>query len=127
MVGEGRSALALQQTVLRRALTARDPGRLHLHFASAVADDYRGASGVELRRTRTVGRISVGRRWSLDVGIAPDGSLHVPFQDFVDRVPEEEWPRWIEHLVPEPASTAFLQMRMTAAACIDDGETVAWE
>jgi hypothetical protein len=126
MVGDGRSTLALQQTALRRALAARDPGRLHLRFQATVLEAYRGAADVELLRTRTVGRISLGRRWSLDVGIAPDGSLHVPFQDFVDRLPEDEWPRWIEHLASEPASAAFLQMRLTSAACIDDGETAPW-
>ena len=84
---EARATLALQQAVLRQARAARDPGRLHLRFDVAVAEAYRGGNGVELLRTRTVGRISVGRRWSADVGIASDGSLHVPFQEFVDRVP----------------------------------------
>lgn len=126
MVGEGRSAHALQQTVLRRALAARDPGRLHLRFAAAVLSRYRELPGLELLRTSSVGRIAAGRKWSLDVGIAPDGSLHVPFNDLVERLPEDEWPHWVEHLIADAASAAFLQMRLVAAACIDDGETVAW-
>jgi hypothetical protein len=51
----------------------------------------------------------------------------VPFQELVDRLPEDEWPHWIEHVVEEPASLAFLQMRLSAGACIDDGETEAWQ
>jgi hypothetical protein len=124
---ESRSAHVLHQSVVRRALAARDPGRLHLRFATSVLDHYRETAGVELLRTRTVGRIASGRRWSLDVGIAPDGSLHAPFNDVVDRLPQEEWAHWVEHLVEEPASAAFLQMRLVAAACVDDGETVPWE
>lgn len=116
---------ALQQSLLRRALAARDPARLHVRFAPGVLDRYREA-GCELLRTRSVGRISSGRRWSVDVGIAPDGSLHLPFKDIVERLPEEEWPHWLEHLASEPMSAAFVQMRVAAGACIDDGETEAW-
>jgi hypothetical protein len=126
MVGDGRSTLQLQQTLVRRALAAREPGRLPLRFAAAVLDRYRAIEGVQLVRTRTVGRVAIPGRWSLDVGIAQDGSLHVPFADIVERVPEDEWPHWVEHLIDEPLSAAFLQMRMTAGACIDDGDTEAW-
>ncbi len=47
-------------------------------------------------------------------------------QDLLDRLPEEERAHWLDHLVEEPASLNFLRMRLTAAACIDDGETEAW-
>jgi hypothetical protein len=127
VVGEGRSAEAAQQTLLRRALAARDAGRLHVHFDASVVDRYRALAGAQLLRTRSVGRIALAGRWSLDLGIAPDGTVHAPFQDLVDRLPEDEWAHWIAHLVPAPLSAAFLQMRMVASACIDDGETVPWE
>ncbi|MFN8639775.1 MAG: hypothetical protein U0360_10060 [Dehalococcoidia bacterium] len=126
MVGEGRSTAVLQQTVLRRALAARDASRLHVHFDGAVVDRYRGHEGAQLLRTRSVGRVFVPGRWSLDVGIAPDGSVHVPFGDLVDRLPEAEWPHWVEHVLDPPSSLTFLQMRLSAGACIDDGETEAW-
>lgn len=126
MVGDGRSVLYLQQSVLRRALGARDAGALHLRFAAAALDRYRSAEGAQLLRTRSVGRIAIPGRWTLDVGIAPDGSLHLPFQDLVERLPEGEWEHWLSHLVVEPASIAFLQMRLSSAACIEDGDTEPW-
>jgi hypothetical protein len=52
--------------------------------------------------------------------------VHAPFQDLVDRLPEAEWPHWLEHLVEEPLSAAFIQMRLAPGACIDDGETEVW-
>lgn len=126
MVGEARSAEGLERTLLSRALAARDASRLHVSFDSAVVDRYRAIEGAQLLRTRSVGRIALPGRWALDVGIAPDGSLHVPFQELVDRLPESEWPHWLEHLCVRPASPVFLQMRLAAGACIDDGETGAW-
>lgn len=127
MVGEGRSVRGLQQSMVRRALAARDPGRLQLRFAGEVIERYRSLEGAQLLRTRSVGRVVVPGRWTLDVGIAPDGSLHVPFQDLVDRLPEGEWPHWLEHLIEEPASLAFLQMRLSPVACVEDGDTEAWQ
>lgn len=127
MVGDGRSVQVLRQSLLRRALAARDSGRIHVRFDGAVIERYRAFEGAQLLRTRTVGRIAVGARWSLDVGIAPDGSLHVPFQELVDRLPEEEWPHWIDHLAEELASIAFLQMRLSPVACIEDGDTELWQ
>ncbi len=68
------------------------------------------------------------RRWSLDAGIAADeGKVHLPVQDLIDRLSEDEWPHCIEHPVATPASAHFLSMRQAAGACIDDGETEAWE
>ncbi|MBM3138805.1 MAG: hypothetical protein FJZ92_00995 [Chloroflexi bacterium] len=122
------STLVLEQSLLRRALAARDPGRLHVRFNAAVVDRYRGMPGAQLLRTRTVGRLTLPGRWSLDIGIV-DGEepeVHAPVQDLIDRLPEAEWPHWIEHLVESPASANFIQMRMTPAACIDDGETADW-
>jgi hypothetical protein len=119
--------LPKQQSLLRRALTARDPGRLHLRFHASVVDRYRETPNSQLVRTRTVGRVAIPGRWSLDVGIADAaGEVHVPFGDLVERLPEDEWPHWVAHVVEQPLSAAFIEMRMSAAACIDDGDTVEW-
>jgi hypothetical protein len=127
------SALTLQQAVLRRALAAKEPGRLHVRFRAGVVDRYRAHAGAQVVRTRTVGRIAIPGRWTLDLGIVdgddapPTGpEVHVPLGDLVDRLPEPEWAHWIEHLVETPASATFLQMRLAPGACIDDGETVDW-
>jgi len=128
------SRLVLQQSLLRRALAARDGGRLHIRFRAAVVDRYRALPSAQVLRTRTVGRVAIPGRWSLDVGIVdgedvPPGAaeVHLPFQDLVDRLPETEWAHWIEHLADVPASAAFVQMRMTPSACIDDGESWDWK
>lgn len=123
---DARATKVLQQSVLRRALAARDASKLHVYFDGAVIARYRAIEGAQLLRTRSVGRVTLTGRWSLDVGIAPDGSLHVPFQDLVDRLPEDEWAHWIDHLLARPVSPAFLQMRLSAGACVDDGEPEAW-
>lgn len=126
MVGDGRSVLHLQQSLLRRALAAGEAGRLHVRFAGAVVERYRTVAGAQLLRTRSVGRIAIAGRWALDVGIAPDGSLHVPFQELAERLPEDEREHWLTHLIEEPASIAFLQMRLSPVACIEDGDTEPW-
>ena len=120
-------ALALERRLLARALAASDFGGLHLHFDVAVLDRYR-ERGASLVRTRTVGRVALPGRWSLDLGIAPgERQVHLPAGDLLDRLPAEEHTHWVAHFVGTPASERFIQMRMTSAACIDDGETVAWE
>lgn len=120
------AAAALQRALLNRALVAKDPGRLLLRFHASVMHRYR-ERGATLIRTRTVGRVSLPGRWSLDVGIAAEGSeVQVPFDDLLDRVPEAERPHWVEHLVVEPSSLNFLRMRLAGAACIDDGEAAPW-
>lgn len=129
-----RGGAVLEQTLLRRVLSSGDGRRLHLRFDAAVLDRYRSMPSVQLIRTRTVGRISVPNRWSLDVGIASvDGEdesagvvLHATLGDLLDRLPEDERDHWIAHLVLQPVSVNFLQMKMSAGACIDDGEPEAW-
>jgi hypothetical protein len=128
---EGNS-LVLQQSLLRRVLASRAAARLHVRFRASVVERYREMTGAQLVRTRSVGRVAVSGRWSVDVGIA-DGAgaggepeVHLPLQDLLERLPESEWPHWIEHLVEQPMSAAFLQMRISPGACIDDGDTVAW-
>ena len=126
-----RPSAALEQTLLRRVLASGDGKRLHLRFDPAVLERYREMAGAQLIRTRTVGRVNLPNRWSLDVGIADEPSsgatvLHATLGDLLERLPEEERDHWIAHLVPQPASLNFLQMKMAAGACIDDGEPEAW-
>jgi hypothetical protein len=53
---------ALQRSLLRRALAARDPGRIHLRFRADVVDRYRDLPGAQLVRTRSVGRVATQAR-----------------------------------------------------------------
>lgn len=125
-----RGAVALEQTLLRRVLASGDGKRLHLRFDPAVLARYREMAGVQMIRTRTVGRINVPNRWSLDLGIAEedDGTvvLHATLGDLLERLPEGERDHWIAHFLPQAGSVNFLQMKMAAGACIDDGEPEAW-
>ena len=135
MTGEERGA-ALEQALLRRILASPDGdagGRLHVRFRAEVVDRYRSMPGAVLQRTRTVGRVLLANRWSLDMGIvdgeaAPaDGpEVHVTLEDLRTRLPEDERAHWIAHLVPQPLSANFLAMKMASGACIDDGDTVTW-
>jgi len=135
MTVDERSA-ALQQTLLRRAFAApasTDDARVYFRFRAGVIDRYRSLPGAVLQRTRTVGRVAVPSRWSLDMGIVegdaapPDGAeVHVTLKDLRERLPEDEREHWISHLVLQPLSANFLQMKMSAVACIDDGETQPW-
>ena len=124
-------AEVLQQTLLRRMLASGDGSLLPLRFRAEVASKYRAIEGAQVIRTRTVGRVALRGLWSLDMGIV-DGEgasgveVHLTFGDLVERLPERERDHWVAHLIAGPASENFLQMKMAASACIDDGETVAW-
>lgn len=119
-------AAALERLLLTRALASGDFGTLHLRFDAGVLQRYR-ERGATLIRTRTVGRVSLPGRWSLDLGIAPgDIELHVAARDLRERVPAEEQAHWVAHLVPAPASARYLQMSIAQGACIDDGEPEPW-
>ncbi|MEX2584676.1 MAG: hypothetical protein WD766_15515 [Gemmatimonadota bacterium] len=122
---------SLEQAILRRVLRSGDGRALHLRFRVEVLDKYREHPSAQLIRTATVGRVSIPGSWSLDVGIAEEPGapviLHATLGDLLDRLPERERDHWVEHLVPTPASVNFLQMRMAAGACIDDGEPRPWE
>lgn len=123
-------AQALRQAVLRRMLAAGDGLLLPLRFRADVVAKYRAIEGAQVIRTRTVGRVALRGQWSLDMGIvddAPGGAeVQVTLGDLVQRLPERERDHWVAHLVAEPASEHFLQMKMTTSACVDDGDTVAW-
>lgn len=124
---------ALEQSQLRRVLASGDAGRLHVRFRADVVDRYRAFPGAQVIRTRSVGRVSLPGKWSLDMGIV-DGDVepslgavvHVTVRDLLDRLPESERDHWLAHLVATPASVNFLQMTLTAGACIDDGDPEAW-
>jgi hypothetical protein len=122
----------LQQTLLRRMLASGEASSLPLRFRADVVAKYRAMEGAQVIRTRTVGRVALRGQWSLDMGIIerddiPDGpQVQVTFGDLLLRLPERERDHWIAHLVAGPASENFLQTKLTANACIDDGETVAW-
>lgn len=124
----------LQQALLRRALASGDGLLIPLRFRAEVVAKYRAVEGARVIRTRTVGRVALPGRWSLDMGIvdgegvpAEDAEVQVTLGDLIQRLPESEREHWIAYLVTRPMSANFLQMRMAVNACIDDGETVPWE
>jgi hypothetical protein len=118
---------SIQRSLLRRVLASGNAARLHVRFHAEVVDRYREMPGAQVIRTRTVGRINLPGKWSLDMGIVDgEGEIHVTVEDLLDRLPESERDHWLEHLVPTPASLNFMQMRLTPGACIDDGEPQAW-
>jgi hypothetical protein len=115
------------QVVLRRALAAGDPANVQVHFTTDVLDRYKGVDGVSIIRTDTVGRVRKQGGWSVDFGIAPDETLiHVSIGDLI-ALPEGEREHWAFHARTLPASKMFLQMRLSANACYDDGEVRPWE
>ena len=116
-----------QRALLERALARGEFGLLPIRFRAEVIDRYRASPEARLLRTRSVGRIAVPGGWSLDVGIAADGSeVEVFVQDLAERLPEAERAHWLDHLVAASANATWVRMRLTPAACIDDGEPEPW-
>ena len=114
--------------VYRRAFRSQDPALVQVSFDAAVLDRYRGAPGFSLIRTDTVGRIKREGGWSIDVGIGEEGrTIHACLQDVLHALPEEEREHWAQHVVTLSMSRNFLQMRLAAGSCIDDGEVRDWE
>jgi hypothetical protein len=114
--------------IARRAFLSQDPALLQVSFDAAVLDKYRGASAYELTRSDTVGRIKREGGWTLDVGIAPgESTVHASLRDILQALPEEDREHWAKHAVALPMSRTFLQMRLAAGSCIDDGEIRPWE
>ncbi len=121
----------LQQALLRRMLASGDGLQQPLRFRVEVVAKYRDIEGAQVIRTRTVGRVAIRGRWSLDMGIVdgaslPDTEVQVTLGDLLQRLPEGEREHWIAHLVAEPVSANFLQIKLSSGACIDDGETAPW-
>ncbi len=114
--------------IYRRAFLAQDPALIQVSFDATVFDRYRGAPGYSLIRTDTVGRIKREGGWTLDVGIGEEGrTVHACLHDLLHVLTEEEREHWAQHVVALPMSRNFLQMRLAAGACIDDGEVRSWE
>ena len=120
---------AARRLLLARALSGRAALDLYpVRFRAAVIARYRALPGATVIRTRNVGRVSVPRQWSLDVGIDDDaGEVIATLSDLAGRLPESERDHWLDHLAEEPGSAVFLRMQFAGAACIDDGEPEAWE
>ena len=121
----------LQQALLRRMLASGDGLQQPLRFRVEVVAKYRDIEGAQVIRTRTVGRVAIRGRWSLDMGIVdgaslPDTEVQVTLGDLLQRLPEGEREHWIAHLMAEPVSANFLQIKLSSGACIDDGETAPW-
>ena len=111
----------------RRAFAGQDPALVQVSFAAGVLDKYRGAPGYSLIRTDTVGRLKREGGWSLDLGIGEsEQTVHACLQDLFSALPEGERDHWAQHVVALPMSRNFLQMRLAAGACIDDGEVRPW-
>ena len=126
--GEASEATATRRLLLSRALSRGQLDTYPVRFRAEVIERYRSMPGVQLIRTRSVGRVALPRQWSLDVGIDDDaGEVSVPLRDLAARLPEGEREHWLAHLVDEPGSAVFLRMQLAGAACIDDGEPEAWE
>lgn len=121
----------LQQALLRRMLASGDGLLQPLRFHAEVVAKYRDIEGAQVIRTRTVGRVAIRGRWLLDMGIVDgaspaDAEVQVTLGDLLQRLPEGEREHWIAHLVAEPVSANFLQIKLSSGACIDDGETAPW-
>ena len=114
--------------VYRRAFQQQDPALVQVSFDIAVLDKYRGVPAFSLIRSDTVGRVKREGGWSLDVGIGNEGrTVHAALGDLLHKLPEPEREHWAQHVVSLPLSQHFLQMRLAAGACIDDGEARPWE
>ena len=123
-MGDGAAA---QRTLLERALAGGELGLVPIRFRAEVMDRYRALPEARLLRTRSVGRVAVIGGWSIDMGIDDErDEVEAFLVDLVQRLPASEHEHWLEHLVPAPAVPNFVRMRLTPAACIDDGEAEPW-
>ena len=123
----GPEADAARRLLLSRILAGGDAGLYPLRFRAEVIERYRALPEARLIRTRSVGRVTLPGRWSLDVGIDDAaGEVTALLRDLAERVPEQERAHWLDHLAAEPGSAVFMQMQLAGAACIDDGEPEAW-
>jgi hypothetical protein len=113
--------------VYRRALTSSDPALLQLSFDASVLARYRDGGAYQLMRTDSAGRINKPREWSLDLGIAPDGTLHASWGAIAVALPAGDRDHWAAHAVAtDSLSENFLRMQMSPSSCFDDGELRSW-
>ena len=113
--------------VYRRALTSSDSALLQLSFDAAVIHRYRDDASYQVIRTDTAGRVRKERVWSIDVGIAPDGTIHTSWGAIAESLPESERDHWAMHaVVTASLSENFLKMQMSPGSCFDDGDTRRW-
>ncbi|MEX1253217.1 MAG: hypothetical protein WEE64_02635 [Dehalococcoidia bacterium] len=111
----------------RRAFAAQDPALVQVSFDVAVLDRYRGQSNYSLIRTNSAGRLKREGAWAIDFGISEDDrTIHAGLQELFHALPEPEREHWALHVATLPMSRNFLQMRLSAGACIDDGEVRDW-
>ncbi len=109
-------------TFYKKALN--DFGLAQIVFDAAVLNAYL-QKGVEVKRTRTVGRVKASS-WSLDFGIAPDEkTVHVSLIQLQQKMPESERAHWLSFADGSRFSDNFLKMQ-SSHACIDDGDLRAW-
>ena len=117
---------AVYRIGVRRALVSGDVATLQLFFDVAVVEKYRGASGISVVRTNTVGRVRKQGGWTLDFGISPEEDMvHLPVASLLS-LPEAEREHWASHAVTLPASRMFLSMRLAPGSCFDDGDLRPW-
>jgi hypothetical protein len=124
---EASAPTAARRLLLARILAGGEPGLYPVRFRSEVVERYRAQPEARLIRTRSVGRVTLPGRWSLDLGIDDGpGEVTALLRDLADRLPEGERAHWLDHLAAEPGSAVFVQMQLAGSACIDDGEPEAW-
>ena len=91
-MGDLLASLETQRRLLVRVLERGDAGQLHVRFKATVVDRYRQMEAAHLIRTRSVGRVAIVGRWSIDMGLVagPDGEaeVHLSVQDLMERLPE---------------------------------------
>jgi hypothetical protein len=112
----------------RRAFAAQDPALVQLSFDVAVLERYRGQASYSLIRTNSAGRLKREGGWAIDFGISEEErTIHAGLQEILHALPADEREHWALHVATLPMSHNFLQMRLSAGACIDDGEVRDWE
>ena len=117
--------------VYSRVLSRGEERLAQVWFRAQVLDKYRGSPAYSVIRTDTAGRLSRGRLWSLDFGIAEGAHatatlIHANLGDLMQKLAQEERDHWAQHVVTLPVSANFLRMQMAPGSCFDDGEVRAW-
>ena len=118
---------AVYRRALARALESGDAGALPLFFRAQVLIAPLEASGAQLLRTDTIGRLLAPGKPTLDFGLVDqDRLLHLRFRDLTELVPERDRDHWLAHLVAPPHSRVLLQMQAHPGSCHEDGPIREW-